>query len=45
MGANAGEPHNTEMQYGIVKGALEQLEVLESAGHIVPLPFEYHAQV
>ena len=25
MGANAGEPHNMDMQYGIVKEALEQL--------------------
>ena len=30
MGANAGEPHNMDMQYGTVKEALEQLEILEA---------------
>ena len=45
MGANAGEPNNREMQYNIVKDTLEQLEVIESAGKIVPLPYEYVAKV
>ena len=45
MGANAGEPHNVEMQTNIVKGALEALETIESAGKIVPLPYEYHANI
>lgn len=45
MGANAGEPHNVEMQTGIVKGALNALESIESAGKIVQLPFEYHANI
>ena len=45
MGANAGEPNNKEMQYNIVKDTLEQLEEIESAGKIVPLPYEYVAKV
>ncbi|AKN33247.1 proline reductase [Clostridium carboxidivorans P7] len=45
MGANAGQPHNVEMQTGIVKDTLAQLEVLQSAGKIVPLPYEYTAKV
>lgn len=45
MGANAGEPNNPEMQYNIVKDALEQLVKIESAGKIVPLPYEYVAKV
>ncbi|AKA71107.1 D-proline reductase, PrdB subunit, selenocysteine-containing [Clostridium scatologenes] len=45
MGANAGQPHNIEMQTGIVKDTLAQLEVLQSAGKIVPLPYEYTAKV
>ena len=44
MGANAGEPNNREMQYNIVKDTLEQLEEIESAGKIVPLPYEYVAK-
>lgn len=45
MGANAGEPNNPEMQYNIVKDALEQLVKIESAGKIVSLPYEYVAKV
>ena len=45
MGANAGEPHNIEMQTGIVTDTLKLLEELESPGSIVPLPYEYHAQI
>ena len=45
MGANAGEPHNIEMQTGIVTDTLKLLEELEEPGHIVPLPYEYHAQI
>ena len=45
MGANAGEPHNVEMQTGIVKATLEQLEKIQTPGKIVPLPFEYHAVI
>lgn len=45
MGANAGAPHDFEMQYNIVKSALEQLEILESPGQVVPLPYEYIAKV
>ncbi len=45
MGANAGEPNNVEMQSAIVRATLEQLVKIESAGKIVPLPFEYAAKV
>ena len=45
MGANAGAPHDVEMQTGIVKATLEQLIEIESPGTIVPLPFEYHAVI
>ena len=42
MGANAGEPHNVEMQTGIVKATLVKLD---TPGKVVPLPFEYVAKV
>ena len=45
MGANAGEPHNKIMQYGIVKETLEQLVAIETPGKIVPLHYEYKAKV
>ncbi len=45
MGANAGQPHNIEMQTGIVRDTLAQLEILQSAGKVVPLPYEYSAKV
>lgn len=45
MGANAGEPHNVEMQTGILKDTLTQLEEIDQAGKIVPLPYEYIAQI
>ncbi|APX72194.1 proline reductase [Companilactobacillus allii] len=45
MGANAGEPHNIEMQTGIVRDTLKQLVEIPSAGKIVPLPYEYIAKV
>ena len=45
MGANAGEPHNVEMQTNIVKDSLELLKTLDSPGHIVALPYEYEAQI
>jgi len=45
MGANAGQPNNVEMQTGIVKATLEALMSIESAGKVVPLPFEYVAKV
>lgn len=45
MGANAGAPHDIDMQYHIVKDALEQLEVLDSPGQVVALPYEYTAKV
>ena len=44
-GANAGEPNNVEMQTAIVKATLEALVSIESAGKVVPLPYEYVAKV
>lgn len=45
MGANAGQPHNVEMQTAIVKDTLQQLVEIETPGKIVPLPYEYVAKV
>lgn len=45
MGANVGEPHNKEMQRGILEGALKALESIDSFGQIVHLPFEYKAKI
>ncbi len=45
MGANAGAPHDVEMQTAIVKATLEQLEEIQTPGKIVPLPYEYHAVI
>lgn len=45
MGANAGEPHNVEMQMGIIRDTLEQLELIQTPGKIVTLPYEYHAKI
>ena len=45
MGANAGAPHDVEMQTAIVKSTLELLETIETPGKIVPLPYEYHAVI
>ncbi len=44
-GANAGAPNDVEMQYNICRDALLQLVKIESAGKIVPLPYEYVAKV
>lgn len=45
MGANAGEPHNKEMQRDILKATLNQLIEIRTPGKIVPLPFEYIAKI
>lgn len=45
MGANAGAPHDVEMQTNIVRAALEQLTKIDTPGKIVPLPFEYNAKI
>lgn len=45
MGANAGAPHDIEMQTAICRDTLLQLEELQSPGKIVPLPYEYHAAI
>ena len=45
MGANAGEPNNVEMQTNILKDTLTKLVEIPSAGKIIPLPYEYVAQI
>ena len=45
LGANSGAPNNVEQQTAIVKATLEQLVEIDTAGKIVPLPFEYQAKV
>lgn len=45
MGANAGQPHNIEMQRGILVDTLEKLVEIQTPGKIVPLPYEYIAKV
>lgn len=41
MGANAGEPHNKEMQTGILKDTLNAVVKMDSFGQMVVLPYEY----
>ncbi len=45
MGANAGKPHDKEMQTNILKDSLKYLVEIDSVGKIVPLPYEYVAKV
>lgn len=45
MGANAGAPNDVEMQYNICRDALIKLVEIDSAGQIIPLPYEYVAKV
>ncbi len=45
MGANAGEPNNVDMQTNILKDTLTKLIEIPSAGKIIPLPYEYVAQI
>jgi D-proline reductase (dithiol) PrdB len=45
MGANAGAPNDQEMQMGIVKDSLTEMMKMPSAGKIIPLPYEYTAEV
>lgn len=45
MGANAGAPHDVEMQTAIVKESLEFLHDCETPGKIQPLAHEYVAHV
>ncbi len=45
MGANAGEPHNVEMQTAIVKAALQHVVDADMPGLIKPLPYTYHAKI
>jgi len=45
MGANAGAPHDNDMQRDILKESLKQLKEIEAVGTTVPLPFQYNAQI
>lgn len=45
MGANAGEPHNAEMQTNIVMAALEHVVSADMPGLIKRLPYTYHAKI
>lgn len=45
MGANAGAPNDVEMQKNIVIESLQEMIKISSAGQIVPLNYEYIAQV
>ena len=45
MGANAGEPHNVEMQTAILTDTLNNLVSIETPGRIVRLPYQYVAVV
>ena len=45
MGANAGKPHDIEMQTAIVTESLQFLHDCETPGKIQPLAHEYVAKV
>lgn len=45
MGANVGEPNNTEMQRGILLDTLKQLIEIDMPGKIISLPYEYNAKI
>ncbi len=45
MGANAGEPHNVEMQTHIILAALQLVVDADQPGIIRELPYEYHAKI
>lgn len=45
MGANVGEPHNKDMQTGILKDTLDALVSIDTCGKIVSLPYEYRAKI
>jgi len=45
MGANAGAPHDNEMQRDILRESLKQLVEIKEPGTTVSLPFQYHAVV
>ena len=45
MGANAGAPHDDEMQRAILRESLIQLVEIPSVGKTVPLPYQYTAQI
>jgi len=45
MGANAGEPHNVEMQTSILTDTLDKLVTIETPGRIMTLPYQYVAVV
>ena len=45
MGANAGEPNNKEMQTNLLKDTLVKLIEIQTPGRILPLPYEYVAEI
>jgi len=45
MGANAGAPHDVEMQYNVCRDALQFIADCETSGKVLPLPYEYHAVI
>ncbi len=45
MGANAGAPNDKEMQTAILTDTLKELVAIQTPGKIVPLPYEYVANV
>ena len=45
MGANAGAPHDNEMQRDILRESLVQLVEIKDPGTTVPLAYQYHAQI
>ena len=45
MGANAGEPNNKDMQTNLLKDTLLKLVEIQTPGRILPLPYEYVAEI
>ena len=45
MGANAGEPNNKEMQTNLLRDTLVKLVEIQTPGRILPLPYEYVAEI
>ncbi len=45
MGANAGEPNNKDMQTNLLKDTLLKLIEIQTPGRIMPLPYQYVAEI
>ncbi len=45
MGANAGAPHDNDMQRNILRDTLKELVNITIPGTTVPLPYQYEAQI